>query len=88
MPAQCETYRISSVLLSRFLLDLRELHAHPDRTTMSQSENIALSDMKFNSATVHSSRTKTNFGSSTVVHDFEDPAYYNTTCTEGEDLNV
>lgn len=58
---------LSSILLSRFVLDLRELHAHPHRTPWSEGNTQTFTSMRFRSA-----QTDSGGGLAGAVRDFED----------------
>lgn len=70
-------HRISSVLLSRFLLDLREHHAHP--SNVASQDGITLTALKFSGSTrdtqpTSSCNTSPNGPMTpTIVRDFDDP---------------
>lgn len=62
--------RISSVLLSRFLLDLRDVHTYPTRSAHTQT---AMGSIKFSPRGDAFSSVGTPTSILNVVRDFEDP---------------
>lgn len=69
--------RLSSILLSRFLLDLREMYLKPTASTVSTPSQGAatLTNVDFDNG--HLSRIERQLATSSVVRDFQDPVLGN-----------